>query len=161
MLPRAQIMMLSTTGVPVDGFYEWQVLPDETGETDSKTESGKPAKPRKQPVFIHRADGDPFAFAGIWETWRGPDRNDPPLRSCSIITGEPNDKMAAYHNRMPVMLAPDVWDQWLDPDNRDIESLESLFVPAPSELLEIYPVSTAVNNARNQGSQLTDRLATL
>ena len=127
--------------IPVDGFYEWQRIDD-----------------AKQPVFIHRVDGDPFAFAGIWESWRGPDRSDEPLRSCSIITGEPNTKMADYHNRMPVMLAPDAWKQWLDPSYDDLAELEKLFVPAPSELLEIYPVSTAVNNARNTGSQLADRL---
>ncbi len=146
--------------IPVDGFYEWQVLEaEDEAEDKEEGDSKKKAKPRKQPVFIHRVDGDPFAFAGIWETWRGPERNDEPLRSCSIITGEPNDKMAHYHNRMPVMLAPDVWDQWLDPAFNDLEALEQLFVPAPSELLEIYPVSSAVNNARNQGSQLADRLA--
>lgn len=132
--------------IPVDGFYEWKVIENTSG------------KPTKQPVFVHRVDGDPFAFAGIWETWRGPDRTDDPLRSCSIITGSPNEKMAEYHNRMPVMLSPDSWDRWLDPTFDDIAALEELFIPSPSELLEIYPVSTAVNNARNQGSQLADRL---
>lgn len=136
--------------IPADGFYEWMVLPPD----DEANEGSKRAKPAKQPVFVRRRDGDPFAFAGLWERWRGPDRQDELLESCTIITGSPNDEMAKYHDRMPIMVPPDAWDTWLDPAVDDLELLTELFVPAPSELLEIYPVSTEVNNARNQGSQL-------
>jgi putative SOS response-associated peptidase YedK len=79
--------------------------------------------------------------------------------SCTIITGEPNEKMAALHDRMPVMLPPDAWDQWLDRDERDIEVLGRLLVPAPSSLITFHPVSTEVNNARNQGEGLLDPIA--
>ncbi|MEE9414628.1 MAG: SOS response-associated peptidase, partial [Acidimicrobiales bacterium] len=129
--------------IPVDGFYEWMVVPSDDVEAAEQTK-----KPKKQPVFIRRGDGDPFAFAGLWERWRGPDRDGELLESCTIITGSPNDKMAHYHHRMPVMLPPDAWDTWLDPSLDDLETLAEFFVPAPSELLEIHPVSTEVNNAR-------------
>ncbi len=153
--------------IPADGFYEWKVLKDEPGSTGtgSPGDTGKPnkrggnSKPAKQPVFIHRADGEPFAFAGLWDVWRGPERKDPPLVSCTIITGEPNEKMADYHDRMPVMLPPSAWDTWLDPTFADLGRLQEFFVPAPSSLLEIYPVSTEVNNARNQGDHLANPLA--
>jgi putative SOS response-associated peptidase YedK len=130
--------------VPADGFYEWMVLPGHK---------------RKQPMFITRADGDRFAFAGLWETWTNPLEPDaPPLRSCTIITGPANDKVAKVHDRMPVMLAPDAWATWLDRDQDDLVELQQLFVPAPSSLIEMYPVSTAVNNVRNKDASLIEPL---
>ena len=132
--------------IPADGFYEWK-----------KIEGQK----RKQPMYITRVDGDPIAFAGLWEIWRDKERLDEDgepleLYSCTIITGSPNDKVAEVHDRMPVMLPPDAWDEWLDRDNHDLESLGRLFVPAPSELITFHPVSTEVNNVRNNGPQLID-----
>jgi putative SOS response-associated peptidase YedK len=132
--------------IPADGFYEWQKL------------AGRKAK---QPMFIHRADGEPIAFAGLWELWRPPDAKDDDdaiIRSCTIITGEPNDKVRPIHDRMPVMLPPNAWEQWLDPDNDDVESLSTLLVPAPSELLEVWAVSTAVNNVGSKGAELLTRV---
>jgi putative SOS response-associated peptidase YedK len=127
--------------IPADGFYEWRKIPGQ------KT---------KQPYYITRTDGEPFAFAGLWEVWRGPDRDQDPIASCTIITGEPNDKMSEIHDRMPVMLPPSAWDQWLDPEVDDLDLLGRFLVPAPSELIRIHAVSTEVNNVRNQGPQLTD-----
>lgn len=130
--------------VPADGFYEWQVIAGQK---------------RKQPVFIHRADGDRFAFAGLWELWRNPDAPDnPPLRTCTIITGRPNEKVAEVHDRMPVMLAPDAWGTWLDPNNHDLELLGKLLVPAPASIIAMHPVSLAVNNARHNEPTLIDRV---
>ncbi len=130
--------------VPVDGFYEWAAVPGQK---------------KKQPYFIHRPDGDPYAFAGLWEIWRGPDRDgSEEVHSCTIITGAPNETMATIHDRMPVMLPPDAWDEWLDPTNDDIDDLSRHFAPAPSELIELRPVSTAVNSARNNVPELIERV---
>ena len=128
--------------VPVDGFYEWQKIPGQ------KT---------KQPYFIHRPDEEPLAFAGLWEEWKGPDRDGTErLRSATIITTEANETMAPVHDRMPVVLPPASWDEWLDPDNADLESLGRLLVPAPPQILTLRPVSTDVGNVRNRGPHLTD-----
>jgi len=128
--------------IPVDGFYEWKKLPGQK---------------RKQPVYIYRADGEPLALAGLWDVWRGPERDsEDVLRSCTIITGEPNDKIAEVHDRMPVILPPSAWAAWLDPENDDIEALAKLLVPAPDNLLEIRPVSTMVNNVRENGPELLE-----
>ncbi|GJM38950.1 MAG: DUF159 family protein [Acidimicrobiales bacterium] len=132
--------------IPADGFYEWM-----------KVDGQK----RKQPMYMSRVDGEPFAFAGLWEVWKDrnhtdEDGNPLELSSCTIITGEPNDRVAEVHDRMPVMLPPDVWDQWLDRDNDDVVSLQTLLVPAPSQLIRLHPVSTDVNNVRNNGPELIE-----
>lgn len=128
--------------VPVDGFYEWKKIPG------AKT---------KQPYFISRPDGEPLALAGLWEEWRGPDRSgDQRLRSTTIITTEPNAVMASIHDRMPVILPPTAWDEWLDPEGSDLEMLGRLLVPSPPEILTLRPVSTDVNNVRNKGPHLVD-----
>jgi putative SOS response-associated peptidase YedK len=137
--------------VPADGFYEWKAG---VVGTDG-------AKPRKQPYFIHRRDGEPLAFAGLWEVWKVPDDADPELagpdgwlRTCAIVTGPPNAVMAGIHDRMPVVLPESVWAEWLDPEHQDVESLARLLVPAPAAGFEAYAVSTAVNNARNNRADL-------
>ena len=126
--------------VPVDGFYEWKTI------AGQKT---------KQPYFIHRSDGEPLAFAGLWEEWRGPDRSGAEhLRSATIITTSANTTMAPIHDRMPVILPPTAWKEWLDPTNASIETLGRLLIPAPDHLLVMHPVSTDVGNVRNQGPHL-------
>jgi hypothetical protein len=115
-----------------------------------------PGQRRKQPMYIHRADGDRLAFAGLWEVWRGPDKDQPPLRTCTVITGPANDTIAPIHDRMPVMIPPDEWATWLDPEVQDTDLLGKLLVPAPNELLIAHPVSTDVNNVRNKGAHLID-----
>ena len=126
--------------LPADGFYEWQ------RRVGSKT---------KQPMFIHRRDGDPLAFAGLYEVWRAhPD--DEWLLSCAIVTTEANAMMEPIHNRMPVILPETAWDAWLGRNTHDVDALSELLVPAADDLLEMWPVSTAVNSARNNGSELTN-----
>jgi putative SOS response-associated peptidase YedK len=129
--------------VPMDGFYEWKVVPGQ------KT---------KQPMFIHRPDGGPLSVAGLWATWRdrdaGPDA--PWLHSLTIITTSANEMMSAVHDRMPVVLPPERWEAWLDPENQDVDALTAFLVPAPNELLTMHPVSTSVNNVRNNGIELLD-----
>ena len=130
--------------IPADGFYEWKKVPGQKA---------------KQPYFIHRVDGEPMAFAGLWEIWRPADdveRTSDPLRSCTIITGEPNEKIAEIHDRMPVMLPPSAWAEWLDPANDDLDSLGKLLVPAPASLLALHPVRRDVNNVRENRPELIE-----
>lgn len=133
--------------IPADGFYEWQKL-DDTGAPKKKV--------RKQPMFMRSVDGSPLAFAGLWSVWRGPDKEQEPLRSVTIITTTPNDTMAPIHDRMPVILGRDDWSTWLDRDNEDLDMLGRLLVPAPDDLLTTTPVSTQVNNVRNNGPELIE-----
>ncbi len=132
--------------VPADGFYEWKKL-------GGPKVSGRPAK---QPMYVHRADGEPLAFAGLWEVWRDPTAPDTELHSCTILTTSANATMRPVHDRMPVILPPSAWDAWLDPAPADAETLGKLLVPAPDNLLELQPVSTDVNNVRNRGPHLLD-----
>jgi putative SOS response-associated peptidase YedK len=98
-----------------------------------------------------------MAFAGLWEVWRGPDgKDDEVLRSCTIITGQPNEKVADVHDRMPVMLPPSAWKAWLDPENDDLETLGKLLVPAPASLYALHPVGLMVNNVREKGAELIE-----
>lgn len=120
--------------IPADGFYEWQ-----------RREDGS-----KVPYLIHRADGAPMAFAGLWSVWRDPEAPDAePLRTCTILTTEANAFMAGMHDRMPVILEADAWDPWLDRDLADVERLRALLGPADDRLLTGHPVSTEVNSPRH------------
>jgi putative SOS response-associated peptidase YedK len=126
--------------VPADGFYEWQV---------------REGKRPNQPFFIHDRDGEPLAFAGLWEVWHDPDGPDAePLRTCSIITTDANQVVARTHDRMPIMLGPDQWAAWLDVEQHDLEVVQGLLVPDPPASLEVYPVSTDVNSVKNDGPHL-------
>lgn len=114
-----------------DGFYEWR------SEPGSRT---------KTPMYVRMASGEPFAFAGLWEIWR-PD--DTPLLSCTILTTEPNELVAPIHNRMPVILPPDAYERWLDPDEVRSGALDDLLVPYPAEAMTAYAVTTYVNSPAN------------
>jgi putative SOS response-associated peptidase YedK len=80
------------------------------------------------------------------------------MHSCTIITGEPNKTVSKIHDRMPVMLPPSAWDRWLDPEMQDTSKVSELLVPVPDSLIEMYPVSTDVNNVRNKGASLRERV---
>lgn len=116
----------------LDGFYEWRK------DAGAKT---------KTPIHIKLKTGKPFALAGIWETWR--DAEGKELKSCTIVTTEPNELIGAFHHRMPVILKPEAYEAWLNPESVDPETLKHLFVPYPSEEMVAYPVSTGVNRAAN------------
>ena len=122
--------------IPASGFYEWK------RDTEPKT-----------PHFIFKQDDEPIGFAGLWETWK---REDETLESCSIVTTEANDMMAELHNRMPVILDAQDFDWWMEGDVREVGQL---LKPCPVEWLDAYPISRQVNNARNQGPELIERLA--
>jgi len=112
-----------------DGFYEWK---------------SQPGAKTKIPHFIHLKTRGGFAFAGLWDAWHAPDGST--VRSCTIITTAPNQLMAPIHDRMPVILHPTDYAQWLDASPRTPESLQPLIRPFPAELMEAYPVSTLVNS---------------
>lgn len=116
--------------IPADGFYEWK-----------KQESGG-----KVPHFIHPAEAERFAFAGLWESWRDPEDPDgEPLRTCVILTTAANQRLRALHDRMPVILPAEVWDAWLARDHDDVDALRGLLRPAPDDAVAFHPVSTSVN----------------
>jgi putative SOS response-associated peptidase YedK len=123
--------------IPADGFYEWQPVPGQR---------------RKQPMFAHRRDGEPMAFAGLWEVWRE-NEDDDWLRSCAIVTTDANDLLMPIHDRMPVILPESAWQTWLDPE-ADPETLQRLLVPAPDDVVVVYPVSSRVSSADNEGPDL-------
>ncbi len=140
--------------IPADGFFEWKKVPGQKA---------------KQPMFIHRNDGEPMAFAGLWEVWRPPAPAEAGadsaaaatdestwVRSCTIVTGEPNEVVAPIHDRMPVQLPPSAWGTWLSGDVDDLEVLGQLLVPAPASLLAAHPVSLRVNDVRNKDSALIE-----
>jgi putative SOS response-associated peptidase YedK len=128
--------------VPADGFYEWQ-------------QRGR----RKQPMFVHRRDGEPMALAGLWAAWHDPNTPDGEwLHSCTIVTTQANTVVAPLHDRMPVVLEQGDWDRWLDPSTEGTGALERLLAPAPNDVLAAYPVSSAVNSADNDGPELVQRV---
>jgi putative SOS response-associated peptidase YedK len=113
--------------IPASGFYEWK----------------QATQQKKQPYYIRRKDGNTMAFAGLWDSWQPQDKASAPLISCAIITTASNGEMKSVHDRMPVILEPEHWKQWLEPSSPDTEKL---LVPAKNGTLDIYPVSTKVNN---------------
>ncbi|MFJ8143123.1 SOS response-associated peptidase [Streptomyces sp. NPDC096013] len=136
--------------LPADGFYEWQQIKDQdTG------------KARKQPYFIHPEDDQLMALAGLYEYWRDPavKQDDDPaawLMTCTIITTEAADAAGRVHPRMPLALAEDHYDAWLDPANQDADEIRALLGRPADGHLDTRPVSTAVNSVRNNGQHLLD-----
>jgi putative SOS response-associated peptidase YedK len=117
--------------VPADEFYEWK-------------KEGK----AKRPVYVKRRDGQPFAFAGLWEEW---ERGGEVIESCAVITTQASDLMAEFHDRMPVILDPEDYGLWLDPSVHDPRLLGPLLRPYPSEQLVAHPVDKLVNDPRHEG----------
>lgn len=127
--------------VLADGFYEWRKEPGSTAKT---------------PMYIHMKDKKPFAFAGLWDSWQSKDGSE--IRSCTIITTEPNSLVAEIHNRMPVILPAEVYQDWLHEGEYDQSLLSSLLKPYPSEPLEAYPVSRQVNSPQNDSPDIINPL---
>jgi putative SOS response-associated peptidase YedK len=155
--------------IPADGFYEWRAIGQERSEAapaeglsgGSESDPKKRAK-KKQPYFIRRGDGEPLAFAGLWDAWYDPAVEEPErLRSCAIVTTVANDELTPLHHRMPVVLPEDAWAEWLDPSQRDVARLQQLCVPLPDGELRFHPVSTLVNKADNNGPELLDEVVLL
>lgn len=134
--------------LPADGWFEW------------RREGGV-----KQPFFMTRPDGHSLAMAGLWTVWRDkaaletqPD--SPPVVSAAVLTTEALGQLADIHDRMPLLMTPDRWAAWLDPDSEDSEDIAELLAAPPLDLvesLELRPVSSKVNNVRNNGPELLAR----
>ena len=136
--------------IPADGYYEWQAVSDG-------------GKQRKQPYFIYRTDGNSLAFAGIYELWR--DEQVPPealradpgrawLWTAAIITTQATDDVGQIHDRMPMVIKPEHWADWLDPANTEPGQIHAAMLPAMAGGLTSHPVSMAVNTVRNNGPEL-------
>lgn len=123
--------------IPADGFYEWH------------TDAGV-----KTPYFIRRGDGRPLALAGLWEAWRTP--NGGWLRTCVIVTGPADPRIAALHPRMPIALRPDAWAPWLDRDERRIDAVLGLLRRPDTDDLVWHAVGPQVNDVRNDDPALVD-----
>jgi putative SOS response-associated peptidase YedK len=121
---------------PADGFYEWK-------------EEG----PRRRPYAVLPKDRKPFAFAGLWESWMGP--NGEEMETAAIITTDANRSLHHIHHRMPVVIPPEAYDFWLSP-NVDAVTASALIVPAPEDFFEAYEISTAVNRVVNDDPRLLD-----
>ena len=125
--------------IPADGFYEWQ-----------RTNGAK------QPFYIHMEDGRPFAFAGLWESWGGGGEGE--IRTCTILTTGANAVVGEIHERMPVIVAPDAYDVWLDPAS-ERDELTGLLAPYPEDEMEAYPVSRFVNSPSNNDPRCVEPAA--
>ena len=126
--------------IAADGFYEWQ----RRGE-------------QKTPMYIHLKSVQPFAFAGLHETWTSPSGER--IESCAIITTSPNELVAPIHDRMPVILLPQEHSLWLDPSVQDAAVLQPLLRPYPAEEMEAYQVSRLVNSPHNNSPELLQPVA--
>jgi putative SOS response-associated peptidase YedK len=128
--------------IPADGFYEWEPRPK-----------------GKLPHYIYRSSGEPLALAGLWASWKDPDSGER-VRTCTILTGRPDDLVAPIHDRMPVVLPRKGWDEWLSPDNHDAAALHELLDNVGRPQLAEHPVSTLVNKVANNVPELIDPLET-
>ncbi len=123
--------------IPADGFYEWKKL--------EKT---------KQPHYIHRADGELLAFAGLWEYWKNPEGD--PITSFTILTTGANDQIRELHDRMPVILEPEEIERWLDPAFDDATGVADLLDAAADGVLAFHPVNSRVNTPKNDDASLIE-----
>jgi len=121
--------------IPTSGFYEW-------------LEEGKV----KKPLYVHMKDGSPMVFAGLWESWKSPEKDV--VESCTILTTTSNSLIAPLHERMPVILHPQEYNLWLDRETLDPEKLMQLYQPYPADLIEMWPVSQLVNSPKNDSPDL-------
>jgi putative SOS response-associated peptidase YedK len=120
--------------IPADGFYEWK--------RDGKT---------KRPFCFEVDQGQLFAFAGLWDRWKGPTGNW--IKTCSILTTIPNAVTTPIHDRMPVILDPDNYELWLDPGMTKVEAVSDLLKPCEARLLRCYPVNTRINHVANDDEE--------
>jgi putative SOS response-associated peptidase YedK len=129
-----------------DAFYEWKR--DLSGK-------GKDRKP-SQPFLIRRRDGNPMAFAGLWESWMGP--NGEEMDTACVVTTAANATMEPIHDRMPVLLEPEDFDTWLEGDETATEAAQALMKPAADDVLEFYAISNAVNKVSNDNAAVQEKV---
>jgi putative SOS response-associated peptidase YedK len=127
-----------------DGFYEWKQNPDLKS---------------KQPIYIRMKDNQPFAFAGLWELWKSSDGSE--IRSCTIITTQPNSLLEPIHNRMPVILPANTYQRWLAIEDTQPNQLNDLLVPYQASDMIAYPVSRMVNSPETESPELIKSIGEL
>jgi putative SOS response-associated peptidase YedK len=125
-----------------DGFFEWKQ---------------SPGMKSKQPIYIRLVDARPFAFAGLWEIWSAADGSE--LRTCTIITTQPNSLLETIHNRMPVILNPEAYNKWLSPGDTPTTELNDLLITFPSDEMVTIPVSKLVNSPQYDSPELIEPIA--
>jgi putative SOS response-associated peptidase YedK len=134
--------------LPADGYYEWWPA------------DGPDGKPVKQPYFIRPRGGGLLALAGLYEFWHDDTKadDDPEawLLTATVLTTSATDELGRIHDRMPLMVEPAQWADWLDPGRTDPSTLPPLLRPAIPGELEAYAVSRRVNDVRNEGEELID-----
>jgi putative SOS response-associated peptidase YedK len=129
--------------IPADGFYEWR----------------KNADGSKTPMYVRRKDGEPFAFAGLWDDWHDPAGGGSQVRSCTIITTRPNALMAPIHDRMPVIVPAEKQRRWLAAQEVEAAEVADVLEPCAADAFEARAVSTIVNNARNERPECIESVA--
>lgn len=125
---------------PADGFYDWKV-----------------EGARRRPFVVRPKSRRPLAFAGLWETWTGP--NGEEIESAAIITTQASRSIAALHDRMPAIVPPEAFELWLDCGRVDAETAAALLAPAPDAIIEAYEVSSAVNRVANDSADVLQAAA--
>lgn len=120
--------------IPVSGYYEW-----------------KPEGKIKRPYNVHRPDDEPMMFAGLWESWKPPEGGEP-IESCTIVTTSSAPEIDWLHDRMPVILDENQLDEWMDPENKDVESLKRFIRPYAGPL-NTHKLEPIVNSVKNQGPE--------
>jgi putative SOS response-associated peptidase YedK len=123
--------------IPADGFYEWRA---------------GPGRKAKTPMYIRLRQGDLFAFAGLWDRWISPDGTE--IKSLTIITTPPNDLLKPIHNRMPAIIPPEGYADWLRPEEINVDDAQKWLAPFPAESMEAFAVRPLVNSVNNEGSDL-------
>lgn len=126
--------------VPADGWYEWKRDPNGPG---------------KQPYYMTPGDGSSLSFAGLWETWG---EGEARLRTCTILTTEAQGQLAQIHDRMPFLLPPEAWADWLDGEQKDVVDLLATPDLARGDALELRPVGAAVGKVANNYPELVERI---
>jgi putative SOS response-associated peptidase YedK len=146
--------------LPADGYFEWYAPSGPHTDAAAGPTTGRASRPAKQPFYIHRRDGRVLAMAGLYEFWRpkdaDPEDSSSWLVTCAVLTTQAEDSLGRVHDRMPLLVEPERYAQWLDPSVDDPARLRSLLVPAAPGFLDAYPVSTLVNNVRNNGPELVE-----
>ena len=125
--------------IPADGFYEWRKVGS-----------------LKQPYCFEVGEGGLFALAGLWDQWKSPEGQI--IERCTVLTTTPNSVVADMHDRMPVIVAPDKYDLWLDPDVNDFDAIRDILKPFDANLMRRYPVSRKLNNSQNDDAESASRV---
>lgn len=130
--------------IPATDYFEW-----------------KGDKGNKQPFMFHRPESELFAFGGIWQAWKPKGSHEEPILTCSILTTSPNEFGRQYHDRMPVVIQPEHYDYWLDPQVTEVADIKELFSAVPEDFFTATAVNKDIGNVKNQGPQLVEPLTTL